>query len=372
MFPQLSHAFPEMIRAGYTNCTSCHISPDGGGVLNPYGRQSSASVLSTWGSENEASAAYGLLGQPKWIDTQAYIKGVENISNNAAESQGHFWLMEFDGEAALHFGVKSQWTADLTLGVSPDALNGLQVPGTSAFVSRRLYLMNQLTEESSLRAGKFVVDYGVYFPDHTIPTRQGLGFDQGMETYNLEYSYKGDHFSGAITADLGRFDDKSLHLDKGVAATSAWALNDISKIGWSVFFGTENSTKRELMGPFALIGFNAKAYLLAEFDFQWTQPSGSAHTQGLVSYERLGYEIFQGFQIYLTEQTSIYDFGGNYNAATVNPMYGLAANRFYGVGPGVSWYPRPHFSFELEGKQEFSPAFPSAQSSLFLVSSFYL
>ena len=49
-----SHAFPEMVRHGYANCITCHISPDGGGVLTAYGRSLSREVLSTWGAEGEA------------------------------------------------------------------------------------------------------------------------------------------------------------------------------------------------------------------------------------------------------------------------------------------------------------------------------
>src|SRR3981189_208148 len=31
-------ALPAMIRLGYVNCAACHISPQGGGLLNAYGR----------------------------------------------------------------------------------------------------------------------------------------------------------------------------------------------------------------------------------------------------------------------------------------------------------------------------------------------
>ena len=31
-------ALPTMIRLGYPNCVSCHLTPQGGGLLNEYGR----------------------------------------------------------------------------------------------------------------------------------------------------------------------------------------------------------------------------------------------------------------------------------------------------------------------------------------------
>ena len=31
-------ALPNMVRLGYTNCVSCHVTPQGGGLLNPYGK----------------------------------------------------------------------------------------------------------------------------------------------------------------------------------------------------------------------------------------------------------------------------------------------------------------------------------------------
>ncbi|MDR3606985.1 MAG: hypothetical protein P4M08_06345 [Oligoflexia bacterium] len=365
-------AFPEMIRAGYVNCTSCHISPNGGGLLNEYGRNSSADVLSTWGGENEAKPFYGAFKQPDWIDTGAFAKAVQTAQNNSAMSNGYFWYMQGDVEAAVTFGSQRQWTADFAVGISPDVLNSVQVPGASPLVSRRQYLMYRLNDTTTIRAGKFVADYGVYFPDHTIPTRQGIGFDEGMETYNLEYSYQGEKFSGSITADFGRIDNPSLQFDKGAMATGAMALGDSSKVGYSVFYGTENSNTRELTGPYALLGFTRHFYLLGEADLQFTQPSSGSSTRGLASFERLGYEPIQGLHLYWMEQTYVYDVAGNFNPTTINPMYGIMTNRLIGTGPGIYWYPRPHFYIQLEVQQQFSPNYPSAQTYGFIVGSIYL
>ena len=160
-------------------------------------------------------------------------------------------------------------------------------------------------------------------------------------------------------------------MDKGVAATGAIALTDSSKVGYSGFFGTQNSNNRELTGPYALLGFTKQFYFLGEADLQFTQPVGAPSTKGLATYERLGYEFVQGFQLYFLEQTYVYDFGGNFDPTSINPMYGIMANRLIGVGPGIYWFPRPHFEFQFEAQQQFSPIFPSAETSAFLVGSIY-
>src|SRR5688500_1071067 len=68
-------AYPELIRHNYTNCTSCHVSPTGGGILNAYGRALSGEVLSTWYREGEERFAYAVT-PPEWLNLQADYKSV--------------------------------------------------------------------------------------------------------------------------------------------------------------------------------------------------------------------------------------------------------------------------------------------------------
>src|SRR4030081_2293824 len=50
-------AEPMFLSKQYTRCTACHYSPDGGGLLTPYGRLLSHRELSTTGATGGAPAA---------------------------------------------------------------------------------------------------------------------------------------------------------------------------------------------------------------------------------------------------------------------------------------------------------------------------
>ena len=43
--PLMSHAFPEMVRAGYAKCISCHVSPTAGGVLKDHALNKIAEIV---------------------------------------------------------------------------------------------------------------------------------------------------------------------------------------------------------------------------------------------------------------------------------------------------------------------------------------
>src|SRR5262245_57728076 len=62
-----AHACPDMIRHGYVNCATCHVSPTGGGTLSEYGRALSLEALSTWGNEGESDFLYGVVKPPSWL-----------------------------------------------------------------------------------------------------------------------------------------------------------------------------------------------------------------------------------------------------------------------------------------------------------------
>src|SRR6185437_3022708 len=82
-----AHAYPELVRYGYANCTSCHVSPSGGGTLTQYGRELSREVLSTWGFEGEERPAY-FINSPEWLNLGGDYRSVYTYQNTPLVNQG--------------------------------------------------------------------------------------------------------------------------------------------------------------------------------------------------------------------------------------------------------------------------------------------
>src|SRR2546430_396895 len=97
-------AFSELVRHNYTNCTACHISPNGGGVLTQYGRELSRAILSTWGAdnENESRFAWGAVTPPSWLEIMGMYRSVVAYQNTPFITQAQYIFMQGDFEAAAH------------------------------------------------------------------------------------------------------------------------------------------------------------------------------------------------------------------------------------------------------------------------------
>src|SRR3989344_1600930 len=95
-------AYPELSRHGYTNCTACHLSPSGGGILSPYGRELSKEILSTWARDGEQSFAYGAFSPNEKIVLGAFVRGLQAHREDKDKKEGRFILMQADLEAGYN------------------------------------------------------------------------------------------------------------------------------------------------------------------------------------------------------------------------------------------------------------------------------
>lgn len=327
-------AFPELTRHGYTQCTTCHISPNGGGVLTPYGRALSEEILSTWSREGEGKFLYGAVTSPEWLALGGDLRVLQLWQDSTRVQMARFILMQNDLEAAAKVGP-----------VQVVAAGGLQdVPGgfVDKLFSRRHFVQVELTPEIRVRAGRFAKAFGINVPDHALLVRQRTAMDQGMETYNAEGSWIGEKTEAFVTAVLGRPDAPNLDRERGIAVRSALTLGENSKLGLSYLYGENNTVSRHLAGPYAIWGISPRAFVLAEIDFQaLRQPLVNPADLGAFTYVRGDYEWVQGFHTYLTHEFGQTRFGSQ-----------LAVHN---VGGGIQFFPRPHFEIHAVYRYTFVP-----------------
>lgn len=354
--PRPALAYPELVRYGYVNCTSCHVAPTGGGILNAYGREASKEVLSTWARDGEQYFAYSAVKPPEWLLLQGYYRSVYVYRDTPTFRDGRFIFMQGDLEAAAQY---KNWTLDASAGYQDPA-------GATSFsdhlISRRHYLMVRTDDGTyGLRGGRFLPEYGIMAPDHITLTRRVLLLnDEDGETYNLEASYIGDSYNFYLTGVFGR--PSSPGLDTGLTATASRAVSDRYKLGVSYRYGSNNLEKRNILGPWGILGFSHDLFLLTEIDFKSSlpEPLESRAAWGWADSMRLDHEWVQGFHTYLLQEFARTDFSSE---QTQMQDYGL----------GLQWFPRPHFEFRVEWqKRQLISQSRDFQDYAYLLTHFYL
>ena len=218
--------------------------------------------------------------------------------------------------------------------------------------SLRHYVHFQASDEWGLRAGRFMVNYGINTSEHTVTTRRNLGFDQSNETYNLEGSWLGERGSLFATLLMGRPEsvenEDGISIGQtGVAETGAsirasYFLTDSIEGGLSLLRASNASRSRDVVGPFFVLGFTPHFFAWSEWDLQWSKPEGasSARLGGFCS-NRLDYEWSRGWHGYLLQELARPDFSS---------LDGLVSR----VGAGISAYPRPHYEIDLRAYRQYA------------------
>lgn len=328
-----ARAFPEMIRHGYTSCMTCHVSPNGGGLMTPYGRSMSKEILSRHAYEGEERLFHGALdaeGLNSWLDGSREVgfnvggdlRWVQSHreSNEARERRSLFMQAEIEAAA--------QWKQLTVTGAF-----GRFPKGRDEFVSRsrKWSAIYRPLESLSIRAGRFLPSYGLMVPEHIYLTRKELGFDQGFERNALELTWVTEGFTVFLTAM--RDPDGQLFQEEGFSARLEKTLDETKKLGFSLYRGDGPAQDRRLLGVDAQLAFGHSFVTLAELS--WAEHENTAvRTQGWVGMSKTSYEITRGLFVQLFLERSHRDAG--------NPQ-----GYRDGFGPGFQFFPRPHW--ELSG-----------------------
>jgi hypothetical protein len=353
ILPIAAFAFPDMVRHGYVNCISCHISPTGGGILTQYGRELSREILSHSGIEGESKFLYGAFKPPGWANLGGDFRNLVLMRDTPQFKEGRMILMQADLESAVSY---KKVLVNSTFGYreTPNSEST-----TNNFILRRHYINYRPNDELSFRAGKFGPSFGINTADHAIVTKRGLNWDQGSETYNFEAAWIGDRYNIFVTGILGRPEMAKLKREKGAAINTSVSFLDRFKMGLSYFNGKSETQKRQVYGLWGILGFNPHFYLLTELDFQDTIATSRSRRQtGLVNYNKIDFEFVQGIHGFTTLELQ------QSNLSKEN-----ALNKF--VGLGIQYFPRPHLDIIFTLQRHFYAAVEEPTNFGFLVLHFY-
>ncbi|HTL12938.1 MAG TPA: hypothetical protein VL588_10645 [Bdellovibrionota bacterium] len=315
--PLTSHAFPDMVRHGYIHCATCHLSPTGGGTMSEYGRALSQEVLSSAGSEKENQPLWGAVNPPKWLQIGGDERAFYYANGTPAGTTTKLFIMQADAELAA---VSEHFNAVVR--------GGIYYPGN--FESRVHYLQWHPDDHWGIRAGRFMRAYGIQFPEHPLATRVDLGFDQGMETYNLEATYASESWEITGSGVFGNFGGPGRNNEKGFVLKYLRQIGDEPiSIGASYeLVSSPDGGNKKVLGPFATVSFGPKVCWLLDSGVVFYDPD----KKGLVTTQKLDWEPTQGLHLFGTHEYSRPDFHVSNTART---DWGL----------GAQWFPRPHLDF---------------------------
>lgn len=296
-------SYPEMIRYGYTSCSSCHVAgPTGGGATTAYGRMA-GEEMATWAPEGSGQVLGPFAALPDWMT----VGGDVRYLDLETPFYRHGFVMQADAELAVR--ASPEVWVDVSAGFYGERARP---------ESRRSFILWTPYDSLSARAGHFFPAYGILLPDHTAATREGLGFGEGQESYNAELSLHGT--AGDLTVTEAVQDGSALTLGKNpsyqtsaqrpayIARASAY-LSKALAAGGSYRLALDPAAPRATtFGPFLLWGIRPDLYLLAEADR--TLAGGEPPVD--VTYAELGFEVYRGVHLQAThewEQGSRYGFG---------------------------------------------------------------
>ncbi len=321
-FSVRAHAFPEMVRHHYVNCMACHESPAGGGLLTPYGRTLSADVLSTWGTVKEARPFYGAFDNKflkNWFNIGGDLRALQLHTETSTMKKGMFIRMQTGIETALKYG-DFKFVSFFGKQEQDNMVRG---------EFTRFFLIYQPMDELTLRAGRFIPNFGISIAEHTLVTKKGLGFDEGTERDQVEAMWSGEKWNSSIAYTKQVKTDTVTQTEKALTTQVNYTFLDSYRVGADVWLGSKEGVSRQIYGLHTILGFTERLYYMTEFDWQ----KGFDKNTGLFHFSKFGYEFIKGLHAIILE---------DYKKSNLKDSMTLANSH----GVGLEWYPRPHFDFE--------------------------
>ncbi len=318
-----AHAYPWMIRHGYTGCTPCHTDPSGGaGALTGYGRaQSDLLLRMRYGEGADAAEAdstsgflWGIVPVPDALRVGGdFREGFLSTQVESAPVVQQLITMRADLYADIKVG---RFRAAGSIGYVPQG--DLQAALTRApgdnLVSREHWVGAELDEDGSwlLRAGRITLPFGIRMVEHTLWARTLSRTDiDDTQEYGVALSYSADKIRVEGMGIAGNFQIRPDEFrERGYCAYGEYAPTTTLAIGASSMFTRATrdivygvTDYRYSNGIFARYSPVQPIVFLAELDSVYQSLTWNGHRGGYAGFVQADYEPTQGFHVMLTGET---------------------------------------------------------------------
>jgi hypothetical protein len=256
----VAHAYPFMIREGYTQCATCHTDPSGGTFLNEYGRAQSELLLSSsYGSGDESSDTssgeptagrfLGFLQLPSWFRPGGWVREgyIWNFANGSLVDH-RLLQMRADIGADIKIGA---FRAAAMLGyASADGATFTQLAQVTRsdganLVAREFWAGLELFGgDGLLRAGRMNVPFGLRNIEHTSFVRTATLTDINQDQqYGVAFAVSKPTWRAEVMALLGNY---SVHPDayreRGASGYFELSLAPTSAVGVSALVARSDAS----------------------------------------------------------------------------------------------------------------------------------
>jgi hypothetical protein len=187
-------AYPQFQVSKDVACSSCHIAPEGGDLLDENGL-AVAEQMSQFGTKPEF--LNGLFGLPSWLMLGGDLRGATGFTQAPQK-----YLETFPMQADLYGSAKflGHFHVNVTLGYRPPE-NGNET--ATSLWSREHYVMWQQHADDGfglfVRAGRFMPIFGLRFAEHPLYTRLYGGTPLYSETYGAAVEYIDPRWEAHLT-----------------------------------------------------------------------------------------------------------------------------------------------------------------------------
>lgn len=328
-------AEPKYLSKQYTRCTTCHISPTGGGLLSAYGRSLSHRELSTTGAvPTPAGEPEPQPGEEAFLwNALRDALGPVQLGVNLRPSHLRYDIAGFSSDRNLLMTADVQAAVKVNDWVFFGQVGRELDEGRFTLDSSEYWAGRQPDEGIGFRAGRFMPAYGVRFADHTSYNRVYLGLEQYDQILGVEVSHSRGRYLTQVAVG-GRaeplFDDDGREAFMTTGRVQADLGAKTTLVG-SALFRAESDVEPQSGAAGAALGFAPMSRLST-----WTQVDGVFADGQPTSYvltNETAFEVYRGLWAVVTPQARV---GG-----------GSAIPDVLRFGVGAVFLPRTHFNVNV-------------------------